>query len=294
MPRREPTVVFHVGAVPTASWLVQQCLQRNVDLWRRSRTYGLPKATVADQIGSGDPLVADPDTFAGTLQDAFADEDIDVVIGSRDLLGPAFGGPPGSGLHAESDSAILALAKATRPYRRTVVLSVCPQAQLLEMHYDQAITDRRAAGVDEWLASLDLENLSWLPLRHKLTEAFGSDAVIVHDLRRTDQGHVAFLRDVLAAADLELPDAVAEKTPPPRLRLSDTGIRLATAANLHLASDKERGDLRTFLRRNFSELDGPPGTVLSVLQSDALHERYDSEFGLQQATAAADAGDGGR
>lgn len=293
MPRREPTVVLHVGAVPTASWLVRQCLWRTGEGWR-PRTYGLPNQTMARDIGSGDALVADPDAFAGTLRQAFAEHETDVVVGSRDLLGPAFGGPPGSGLHAEADAAILALAEATRPYRRAILLSVCPQAQLLEMHYAQAIAAGGASGRDDWLASVDLENLSWLPLHDKLTAAFGRDELIVHDFRRTEHGHVGFLRDVFAAADLELPDAIARQTPPPRLRLSETGVRLVTAANPHLVSAKERAELGGFLLRNFTELDGPPGTVLTDVQRSALHERYDQELGRLDATASVGRAGGGQ
>jgi hypothetical protein len=294
MPRRKPTVVFHVGAAPTACRLVEQCLLRNVELWRRSRVYGLPEQTLARDIGSGDALVADPDAFAGTLRDAWAGHDIDVIAGSCDLLGPAFGGPPGSGLHAEADAAILALAEATRPYQRAIVLSVCPQAQLLEMHYERAIAAGGTACLDEWLASVDFDNVSWLPLHRKLTAAFGSHAVTLHDFRCTDQGQVDFLRDVFAAADLELPDAVAARTPPSALRFSDTGVNLLTAANPHLSSDRERADLVTFLRWNFSELDGPPGVVLPAAAGNALHERYDSELGLLLATVAAAQGNGER
>jgi hypothetical protein len=294
MPHREPTVIFHVGAVPSASWLVQQCLLRNADLWRARRTFGLPNEVLTADLGKGQTVVANPSAFAETLRRTFTDPDIDVVVASRELLGPAFGGPPGSGLHADADAAILALAEATREYRRAIVLSVCPQAQLVEAHFDRALASPRSADPVEWLTSVDLENLSWLPLHRKLTAAFGSEAVHVHDFRRTDAGHVAFLRNVVSAADLVLPSAVADKTPRPKLRLSDTGLRLATAARPHLRSTQERTELLTFLQWNFSELEGPPGTVLSAEQRRALQERYDSEFDLLLARAAVHAEDGAR
>lgn len=277
MPRRATTIVFHVGSVPTASWLVQQCLTRHASVWRPS-TYGLPNAIVEHDIGSGDALVADPGGFATTLGQAFAEQGADVVVGSRELLGPAFGGPPGSGLHAEADEVIEAFAEATRSHRRVIVLSVCAQAQLLEMHYGRALAYGSTTGFEDWLASVDLENLSWLPLLGKLTAAFGSEAVVIQDFRRTRQGHVELLRDVLGAAGLELPAVVTRKTPSPRLRLSEKGVSLAIAANPHLTSNQERADLSTFLLRNFSELDGPPGAVLTDARSEALRGRYDREL----------------
>ena len=289
MPMREPTVVFHVGAVPSASRVVQQSLTRHGDTWRRSRAHVLATATLARDLGWRDE-VPSPAAFARTLQAVLAGEDVDVVIGARDLLGPAFTGPPGSSLHANADAAIEALAEATRSYRRVIVLSMCPQEQLLEAHYERALATQLAASSQDWVARLDLESLSWLPLHAKLTAAFGDTAVTVHNFAGTEQGHVDLLRAVLAAADLELPDTVAVRTPPPRLRLSDTGVSLAVTAQPYLAGNKERADLATFLRWNFSELDGPRAPVLSLEQSTALQRRYGDELARLAGTdEAADA-----
>ncbi len=70
MPRREPTVLFHVGAVPTASGLIRRCLLRNAELWSQSRTYALPDEIMAADLGSGETLMADPDAFTTTLHAA--------------------------------------------------------------------------------------------------------------------------------------------------------------------------------------------------------------------------------
>jgi hypothetical protein len=294
MRRDEPTILFHVGAVPPASRLVQRCLQRNPQIWRRKHTHGLPMAALAADLSPVDALVSHPEVFAASVRDAFARPGIDVVAGSAHLLGPAFGGPARSGLHAGSDDAIQALAEATRPYRRAIVLSVCPQADLLEMYYQRAINSLGAACSEEWLDSVDLENLSWLPLHDRLVAAFGSDAVTVVDFRRTDEGPSAFLREVFAAADVELPDVVAETTPPPRPRLSGTGVRLAIAAQPHLRRGVERTSLRSFLHWNFSELEAPPGTVLSAAQGAAIHQRYDSELASLLRTVSMDASGGAK
>jgi hypothetical protein len=292
MPGREPTIVLHVGAVPTASWLIQRCLTGKRAAWPPN-THPLSAAILRRDIGSGQPLVADPEGFSRTLRQAFSEPGIDVVIGSRPMLGRAFGGPSGSGLHAEADDTIQALADATRPYRRVIILSVCPQVQLLEMHLEEAIAGTGATRLDTWLDSVDLDNLSWLPVHDKLTTALGSESVIVHSFRRTQKGRVDFLRDFLAAGGLQLPDAEAKRTPAPNPRLSQTGWRLAIAADAHLVSNKQRADLRTFLLRNFSELDGPVGAVLTDDQRSALHQRYDSE--LEALAVSAPVGvDGGR
>jgi hypothetical protein len=287
MPRPEPIVVLHVGAVPTASWVVQQSLLRNVDHLRQNCTRGLTDATPDSDIETGEILVADPIELNATLRDAFADPDVDVVVGSGEWLGPAFGGPAGSGVHAEADASILALAEATRPYRRAIVMSVCPQAQFLELHYERTLAAGSSTDIDQWVSSVGIDNLSWLPLHRKLTEAFGSKTVSVHDFRRTDQGHLAFLRDVFAAADLDLLHVTEDLTPQPELRLSETGVRLMQAANPYLASDTERADLNTFLKWKFSELDGPPGGLLSLMHTEALRERYNGEHRLLLAGASA-------
>jgi hypothetical protein len=294
MPRREPTVVFHVGAVPTASWLVQQCVQRRTRAFPPKRMRGLNNATMTEVVGRGDVLTADPAGLAAKLRQAFANDGVDTVVASRELLGPAFGGSSGSGLHADADAAISALDEATSDYRRVIVLSVCSQPELLEMHAERALIDDGFPGVEPWLASVDLDNLSWLPLHRKLTDAFGDDGVTVHAYQRTDAGQVALLRAVLAAGGVELPDGIARRTPPAKLRLSETGMRLADAARPHLRSDKERADLRAFLQWSFTELDGPPGLVLDEGQRDALHQQYDGELELLTATPVVGAGNGGQ
>ena len=277
MSRRDPTIVLHVGAVPTASRLLQQCLTRNSAVWPPNvRT--LPDATLRRDVGSGQALVANPEGFAGTVSEAFDEPGVDVVVGSLSLLGRAFGGPPGAGLHANADAPLQALAEVTRPYRRVIVLSVCPQAELIELRFDEALRGGSKVRVGAWLASLDLDSLSWLPLHDKLTAAFGSANVLVHCFQRTQRGRVDFLREALGAAGLQLPDAVAKKTPQPGLRLSETGVGLALAADPHLASDQQRADLHSFLLRRFSELEGPPGTVLTDDQRSFLHRRYHSEL----------------
>jgi hypothetical protein len=277
MARRDPTIVLHVGAVPAASRLMQQCLTPDSSVWP-ANIHTLPDATLRRDIGSGQTLVANPEGFAGTLRETFDAPGIDVIIGTHPMLGPAFGGPPGTGLHAEADAALQALAEVTAPYRRVIVLSVCPQAQLIEMGFEEVVRRGRDVHLGAWLASLDLDNLSWLPLLDRLTAAFGRPDVIVHDFDRTVPGRVDFLRAALGAADLRLPEAVAEKTAPPSLRLSETGVRLALAADAHLATDRQRAELRSFLLRRFSELEGPPGSVLTHDQRSRLQQRYDSEL----------------
>lgn len=290
MPRRVRKVLFHVGAVPTASWLVQRSLAYDLEFWRTGHAYGLPNAVVARDIGRGNALVKQPDLFAATLHATFADSDVDVVIGSRELLGPSFGGPSGSGLYADAEAAIVALAEATRPYRCMIALTVCPQAQLLDMLFERELNAGRARGIGDWLSSVDLHNLSWLPLLHRLTSSFGKDGVTVHQFEATDSGYVSFLRHFFAQASLELGEEAVARTPPRKPRLSDKGLRLASAAGPLLASGHERADLLSFLQGRFSELDGPSGSVLTREQRDALHERYGDELDLLLAPERAGAG----
>jgi hypothetical protein len=117
-------------------------------------------------------------------------------------------------------------------------------------------------------------------LHDKLSAAFADSEVIVHDFAATAQGHEDLVRAVLAAADLELPDTSAGRIPPPRLRLSDTGVSLAVAAHPILTEKRERTDLGSFLQWHFSELDGPRAPLLSSQQSAALHNNYEHELTL--------------
>jgi hypothetical protein len=277
MPRREQTVVLHVGVVPGASRLIQRCLASNSAQWP-PRAHVLTNAVLQRDLGSGPALVSNPENFAATLRRAFDQRDVEVVIGSRSVLGRALGGSSGAGLFPEAGSAIQAMAEATRGYRCVIVLSICPQAQFIEMRFQEMASGRGTTPISVWLSLIEDGNLSWLPLHDKLTAAFGSEHLVVHNFRPTEGGRIDFLRDTLAAAGLQLPEAVAKKSLPPSLRLSETGVRLAIVADEHLHTENQRADFHAFLSQQFSELDGPPGSVLTADQEKALHQRYDGEL----------------
>lgn len=289
MPESEHLLVFHVGAAPTASWVVHQCLEKNAKAWQERGIRCLPNKVLTDDIGSGEPLIDDPSRLSEVLRAAFDHPDTTVVAGSREVLGAPFGGAAGAGLHAAAKPAIEALAEATKGVaRRKIVLSVCPPEQFVELHFSRTIAAGGTDSLDTWLARIDLDDLSWLPLHAALAGVFGPDAVEVVEFSPTDAGHVRWLQRFFAVAGVELPDAIAANTPAPAGRLSAKGLRLAVAANPWLASGPERSTLRTFLQRHFSEFDGPTAEFLTPGQRSAARERYDAE--LVRMTVATEVG----
>ncbi len=290
MPDSARRFVFHVGAVPTASWVTQQCLERYAKIWRERGIYCLPNEVLASDIGSGDQLTDDPTRLSDVLRAAFDHSDIAVVAGSREVLGAPFGGPAGAGLHADATPAIEALDKATTGVGRTIVLSVCPPDRLIELHFGRAIAAGGSDSLAEWLGRVDLDNLSWLPLHNTLCAVFGGEAIEVIEFQPTDVGHVRWLEEFFALAGVDVPDAIAARAPSAAVALSEKGLRLAVAANSHLASHRERATLLRFLQRHFSEFDGPAPQFMPPSTRAAARERYDTE--LDQMAAAAEVGKG--
>jgi hypothetical protein len=174
----DKTLVFHVGAVPTASWQVQRRLAAHERTLLQQSVRYLSADVLADRVGSGGRLVDDPDGFAGAVDEALTSSATDVLVASHEgTLGRPFGDDPGRGLFPTAAPALAALAQATHQYRRLIVLSLCPPEDFVESYYLRLINTGRWVSFDDWLETVDLDDLSWTPLYETLADVFGADSV---------------------------------------------------------------------------------------------------------------------
>ncbi|MGH8963185.1 MAG: hypothetical protein ACRDWT_18675 [Jatrophihabitantaceae bacterium] len=273
----EKSLVFHVGAAPTASWRLQRCLVRNGESLRAGGLQYVANDVLAGGIGA---LIEDPEPLASVLDQALHAPELEVLVASQEgTLGHPFdrSGGDGGGLFADAGPALDALAELTRSYRRTIVLSVCPQPEFLESYFRRMINAGDWAAFDAWLDGVDLDELSWLPVHEKLVGAFGADDVRVIDYRDIEQDEAGFLRNFFALVGRDLP-ITAVDLPESRPGLSAKGLRVALAGAPYLTGSGQRGRLHEFVLRNFSELDYPRPSLLSGERRAALKDRYGDEY----------------
>lgn len=269
-------LVIHAGAVPTASWRLQRTLTGNRDALQGAGLGFLDTETLAEHIGSGEPLVANPDALAAALA-AVQQHDV-MLVSHEGIVGDPFAGSPG--LFAGAGPALDALERATRGRPRTVVLSVCPQTEFLAATYIRLVTMRRTTDpFGTWLATVNLADLSWRPLVDRLTETFGRDAVRLVGYRNLERDHATFVHAVLGLAGATLPaSAVEAATPPPGLSGKGLQLLLAAVPLLAPASAGDWNAMRAFVSRAFSRLEYPAPRLLSDEQRSELARRYGAEY----------------
>jgi hypothetical protein len=271
----EARLVIHVGAVPTASWRLQRTLSTHRDALQAQGLGFLDTDTLAECIGSGDPLLADPAPLARAL-DAAAQHHEAVLVSHEGIVGDPFAGS--AGLVGGAAPILEALEHATRGRPRLLVLSLCPQDEFLTATYSRLVTLRRTSEpFSAWASAVDLADLSWQPLADRLTATFGADAVRLVGYRDIERDHAAFVHTVLDLAGVTLPaSAIEAATPPPGL--SGKGLALLLAAIPFMASAGEWDAMRGFVGRTFSRLEYPPPRLLSEEQRADLQARYGAEY----------------
>ena len=275
-PRRK-TVAFHVGAHKTGTSVVQSYLRDNARRLRRHRLVYLHRSAMNGFVGWGDKLVEDPALLARRIEQVLRIPWFNIVVASHEnTLGRPFVGDA-PGLYPRAPEIIPALHRVLQPYRAKVFFSIRPQVEFVESYYLQLIHQGGHQPFQDWLATIDLDALSWQPTVRALTDAFGPEQVEILDFRQVQRDQQAYLRDFFRRIDPRLSvnvDLPAVRNP----SISDKGLRLALAANPHLTSHAERRLMRVFLQDNFSNVDYPRPVLLTDEQRAHLEGRYGAEY----------------
>ncbi len=279
MSERDKTFTFHVGAHTTGSRLIQKCLRDHTDALAAAGVRYLPRATASRLVDWGDRLVENRQPFAAAVDDALRQPRFATFLTSHEnTIGHPIAADGASGLYPHAAPALQALAELSRPYRQVIVLSVRPQAEFLEAYYLHTLATGNTATFDTWLQTIDLDQLSWLPLHEQLVATFGADAVRVLDYRRSEQGLGAFLAEFFRLVGIASPARLDDNSPVEGAVLSDQAVRLSLAANRYLSSVDERRRMRAFLQAHFCGEHRKQPTLLSPEQKAGLHARYDGEY----------------
>jgi hypothetical protein len=277
MSQPDKRLLFHVGAHVTGTRQVQRYLRENAEPLRMQGVHYIQRELMSKYVGWGPKVVLDPRPLAREISQAMRSPGIgDVVASHENTIGRPFVEGGGGGLYAGAGPALEAIAALAEPYRCTVVLSVCSQANFLESFYLHTVNGGVWDSFETWLDERSLDDISWLPLHEQLVEIFGADDVRVLDYESVGADAGAYVREFFRLLDLDLP---TDHVPPVRLfRHSEKALSVALAANPYLKAPDERAGLRTFLAESFSGRNYAPATLLTAEQRASLEARYRDEY----------------
>jgi len=281
--RQTDRVVVHVGAHKTATSLVQKFLRDEPQQAIPRGLRYISRAETNELIGWGDKVVAAPSLLRTRIGEECCTTGARYVFVSHEnTLGEPFvAGQPG--LYSDAARCVKGLAKALRGFDARIVLSIRPQAEFLESYYLQSIHEGGHLTFNEWLAGIDVDSISWLPVVEAITSAIGVDRLVIVDFRDLRLGQDAFLRGFFERAmpGLEIdPHYDTVRNP----SISAKGLQMALAMNQHLADAHERKAARKFLQQHFSNRKYDRPVLLSDEQRARLSARYDEEYDMLTRT----------
>lgn len=268
---------FHVGAHQSGAALVQKYLSRHADFLFAGGVQYLTREQLAPVVGWGGKFANAPEGLAEIVARALRRRRTFAVVASHEsTLGQPFDANQ-AGLYAASGTSVAGLATLAQSSRCIAVLSVRPQADFIEANYLRAVNEGTREPFDVWLSGIPLTNLSWMPIYERLVTALGSDNVRVLDYRRAEENQAAFMREFLAAIDVDVPIELPNR-PAYTPTWSGRQLRMLLAANQHLTSGKQRGALRAFVRRQYRKKNDEAATLLSADKRAEIDGLYMSEY----------------
>ena len=271
---------FHVGAHKTGTSLLQKYLRDNPSMLSHLGIDYLGRGDTNGFVGWGDKLIEDPGALTERIRRGAAERSIRYFVSSHEnTLGHPFGtenSPRRSGLYPAAAPRIDALERALRPFPRKILFYLRSQEGFLESYYLQRIQQGESLTFREWLADVDLDEVSWAPVVDELRDAFGADNVVVGDFAEIEQGQADYIRRFLRRIDPSLDHEVQYEARRNR-SISAKGLAIALAANPHLTTASERKLMRKFLQRNFSNARYPRPELFTPTEQAEVRARYEAE-----------------
>ena len=269
-------LVAHLGAHKTATSLVQKYFKDKKDYYDDQGVLALTRSEVSPFISWGDQIMENPWKFNKFLHSkAKRATGKYILMSNENALGRPFKERPG--LYPDHTRIIPAFAKVMHGFQPRIVYSIRPQWEFLESYYLQRVQQGYFLTFSQYVAEIDLKQISWLPLIAQLREAFGADNVLVFDFGLIRKGQEVFLSEFVKRAIS--PDVTPDLNygQVHNASLSDRGLQMALRINPLLKPD-ETGIIRRFLQENFSNLTEPRPTLMSEVMRTELKERYADEY----------------
>ncbi len=269
-----PYVVLHLGAHKTGTSLVQKFLRDQPKVVEGLNVHYIGRTATNTLIGWGDFVIKKPHRLSGALDEAPGSARAVILSHENSIGHPIDGSQPD--LYPAAAACAKALRDATAGYDVRVVYHIRAQESFLESYYLQTVHQGQYGTFGEWIAGIDLDQVSWVPAISALQAAFGPEHVHVIDFATIAAGQHKFLTDFL---DIATPghnvDISYGATRNPSV--SAQGLRIALDVNPLLETAKERAAMRKFLQKHFNNRKGDRPTLFSEEQKDQLSRRYSGE-----------------
>ena len=272
------TVVFHAGAHKTGTSLLQKYMRDNRRRLQMRGIYYLARSEMNDLVGWGRSLVEHPEELEARISGILGHLMYHTLVTSHENTLGRPAAPGGAHLYPRAAPMVETLGRLLAPYRAKVFIYVRPQVEFLESYYLQLIHQGNTFTFAEWIGSLDLDRLSWVPLTDMLIETLGGDRVEVVDFGEIRLGQNEFIQRFFRRIDPRF-DFKVDYKPRRNPSVGDKGLSLALAANPYLAGSDEKKAMRVFLQKRFSNVDYPRPVLFTDAQKQALRDRYDDEYG---------------
>lgn len=270
-------VVFHVGAHKTATSLVQKYLRDRPEQVAGNGLVNILRSDANGLVGWGTKLKTKPKLLRNrVLAELVKSETKLVFLSHENTLGRPVK-PGREGLYPNARKNLRALREALSGIDVTIVLSIRQQVDFLQSYYLQHIHEGGHQTFEAWLASIDTDNISWIPIADAIVEFFGEQGLCVIDFDTISDGQNAFLKYFFAriAPTLQIEPAYKPVRNP---SISAKGLELALMLNPHLATSEERVATRKYLQATFSNRVYSRPKLFSEEDAAGLRQRYRDEY----------------
>lgn len=285
MKSQDKTFALHVGAHKTGTSVVQAYLREHEAALGAQGVYHFEREETNPYFNWGREVITNPAMLEGKLRSTFAHRRYSMMIASNEnILGRPFVSKvrgrrtrQGRPIYPDAEPIIEALGKIMNSYDGRLIFSVRPQAAFVESYYLQTVHQGATTSFDEWLATLDLDGLSWNPIISMMCEAVGRERVIVLDFELIKKGQDRFLAEFFARIDPGL-DIDPDFREARNRSVSEKGLKMALSVNQVVHDVEDRRGIRRFLQDHFSNVDYPRPTLLSAADRAAIDQRYAEEY----------------
>ena len=270
-------IVFHIGAHKTGTSLVQHYMRANVPTVAAHGIRYISRGDMNGYVGWGKQIRNKPERLRRRLDRELSARTCQYVFMSHEnAIGRPFSDTL-PGLYPHAGENMEAIASALQDYHATIILTTRPEAGFLESYYLQTIHQGGTQTFKQWVAGIDIENISWHPAVDAVRAAFSKQQVHVIDFRSIARGQNAFLRDFITCIDpdIKLQPHYTEASNP---SISEKGLSMALAVNPFLETHAERKSVRKFLQRRFSNKDYDRPKLLDNDVRQQLDARYMPDY----------------
>ena len=270
------TIFAHLGAHKTATSLIQQYFKAKHKYYADQGVYFLNRSEISPFISWGDKIIENPTELANGLKKKTKKSNAPTIFFSNEnVLGRPLQRTPG--LYPSAKDIIPALGKALSAYDTKIIYSIRPQWEFLESYYLQKVHQGYFLTFNQFLESVDMDNLYWQPVIDALGAEFGQENVKIVDFSLIRKGQDTFISEFIKqniSEDL-IPDLDYAKVH--NASISDRGLQLALRIN-PLLKREETSSVRKFLQENFSNQTEPRPNLLSADMKAVLKDRYESDY----------------